>query len=668
MIRHLLMVAIALLPYADLLAAGAEAWTPAPRPIRWQWCEQNLRIPSETAATPGRFDVQQDHAFLLDIFEAIDDPDIRKVTIIGCSQIGKTEFIRAIALSQAEVARAPMMLAGPDEIYSTEQRDEIYARALASPALRDRVPERAAWNKRIIDLEKCRIFLAWSGSSQRMSGRACRIVLASEADRWQKSPAFVEERVKAFPGGTTIIVEGTPVGASPYLEASYQQSDRRTFEVPCPVCGHHQELRMFPHRHGPYAGNGGVAGMKNDADKWLSPEEARLNAYYLCERGCRIEPDQKHDMVRRGVWAAEGQTVNKAGKRVGNPTYPGRHAGFRLNSLMSSTIGFGDMAEKWLTVRDDTELLCRFWNDWLGRAFIPRGKTPRWKDLGIRLAGSHARGTIPAWCYFLTAASDVQERGCYWIVRGWGDGKTSALVDFGYLPKDLLGGEEDSDATEARLASDLAKIDPVLLQRRFPVDGVNPGGFEQLAVRMLGIDRGYRQTDVATFLAAHPGPRVLAVFGDPQITPGSLYRPMKTQRDVHTGRIDEDDPRTWGLETNAFKSEIADRWMMADPTQPGGWWLPSDILQTDHGEDYLRQITAETKSLELVNGRKVLRWNLISHNLPNHYFDCEVYANAIAEMITGGDWDASHWRMPVRRPPVDADVSVREPQEGFAAR
>ncbi|MCP4247606.1 MAG: hypothetical protein GY778_11205, partial [bacterium] len=443
-------------------------------------------------------------------YQRVDDPEIKKITIIGASQWGKTELIRAVALSQSEVARAPMMLAGPDEIYAVEQRDEIYRRALASPALRGRVPAVKDWNKRYIDLEKSLVYLAWSGSAQRMSGRACRVVLASEADRWQKSVAFVEERVKAFPGGTIVVVEGTPVDASPYLEESYKQSDRRTFRVPCPVCGHFQELRMFPHRHGPYAGNGGVAGLKGEHGKWLSPEDARKNAFYLCEKGCRIEPEQKNGMVRLGTWARDGERIDKRGKVGGTPANPGRHAGFRGTSLMSKTINIGDMAEKWLTSRDNTELLCRFWNDWLGMAFVPRGTTPKWKDLGIRLAGSYPRGAVPKFAYFLTAGVDVQLRGAYWIVRAWGDRKTSALVQFGYLPKELLGPiDDETDLGREKYGSDLAKIDAAILDRRWPIDGTNARGLDALAVRTLGIDRGYRAPEIDAFLSAHPGTRVL---------------------------------------------------------------------------------------------------------------------------------------------------------------
>jgi phage terminase large subunit GpA-like protein len=130
---------------------------------------------------------------------------------------------------------------------------------------------------------------------------------------------------------------------------------------------------------------------------------------------------------------------------------------------------------------------------------------------------------------------------------------------------------------------------------------------------------------------------VVPVFGDPKIVQGTLYRIAAAERDAKTGRKVEGGIMAWGIETNAYKSEVSDRWM-ADRTHPGVWWLPRDILETDGGEDYLRQVTAESRSLEVRNGRKAIVWQLIAHGQANHFFDCETYIAALADMVTGGEW------------------------------
>lgn len=676
---YFLLVAMALItqPLDRLSAAGEDAWRPRPRPLRSQWCCENIRLPSETGAQPGPFDLTE-HAYMRGIIDAVDDWETSQIVLIGCTQIGKTEMLKAIILSQGEVARAPMMFAGPDQPYIREERQKIYRTAEASPALADRLPPERLRNDRWIDLERCLVYLAWSGSTQRLSGRSCRLVLCSEVDRWQNDPKLAGERVKAFPGGTKVLFEGTPVGASAYLDGYYKQSDRRTFRVKCPICGRRQELRFFPHRGGPFDGRGGVSGLKDAAGNWLSPDAARRSAFYLCETGCHIEPSLKNAMVRGGVWAPDGCDVDADGCVTGTPRHPGRRAGFRLNSLYSARVSIGDMAEEYLLRRDNEEQLKQFFNDWLGLAWIPRGSTPRWRDLGIRLAGVTPRGIVPRGAYFLTAGSDVQLRGVYWIVRAWGDGKTSWLVDWGFLPKVATRPADPDDpeaVAEEELASDLAQLNAAVLTRRFDVDGENPLGFSSLAVRLLGVDRGYRQTDTDSFVAAHPGGRVVAVYGDPKIVPGTLYRPIRSERNARTGRVYADGVECWGIETNAYKTDTAARWS-ADRRLPGSWWLPMNILETDGGEDYLRQVTAETRKTEVVNGRKVTRWALISKEMPNHDFDCEVYASALADMVVGRDWDASKWpwlletaRAKSKTEQQQSGVSVREfSEDDFSAR
>jgi len=487
-------------------------------------------------------------------------------------------------------------------------------------------------------------------------------------DRWQGSPNLADERTKAFPGNTTIFEEGTPIDASAHLEPSYKASDRRTFKVQCPHCGEYQQLRFFPYCRGELAGKGGIGGLKDDRGNWRSPREARKHVHYICVHGCRIDEDDKPEMVRRGVWCPDGQTVNRRGELKGEPANPGRHRGYRINSLYSNSITWADAAEYYLTNRDTTEGLKRFFNDWLGMGFEPRGETPKWKDLGLRLAGTYPRRAVPKVAYFLTAAADVQLRGVYWSIRAWGHGKTSWLIDFGYLPKRQPSPDDD---TQEQLASDLAQLDATILDRYWDVAGENPMGHSRLAVRVLGVDCGYRPNDVYAYVRAHPGDRVLAVRGDPKIVPGTLWRLSKLERNARTGKIYPEGTQAWGIETNAYKTEIADRWM-ADRTQPGAWWLPEDILATDGGEDYLRQITAESRRAEVLNGRKVLRWDLISHGADNHYWDTEVYCCCLADMVTGQQWDAREWLKAAapRRPQPTEQVQTRGrgPVSDFSAR
>ena len=430
---------------------------------------------------------------------------------------------------------------------------------------------------------------------------------------------------------------------------------------------------FFPHRHGQYAGRGGVFGLQDAAGKWLSASEVRQSAYYLCEaKACKIVDADKPAMLSGGVWCPDGCTVTKTGKLHGPPELlASRRHGYRLNSLYSHSSTFGQVAEQYLLLRDVN--LERFFNDWLGLPFVPRGKTPRWRDLGERLAGNNPRGAVPRQAYFLTAGADVHLSGVWWIVRAWGANKSSWGVDFGYLEKQTRADAGDG---EELLASDLAQLDVAVLGRRWPVLGETPHGYSQLAVRLLGLDCGYRPTDVHNYIRAHPGGRAVAVYGDPRSLPGSLYKLHHLERNARTGKMYPEGTSAWGIDTNAYKGETSDRWF-ADRTQPGAWWLPENILETLRGQDYLQQVCNERREIKPQHGRKVIQWEVISKETGSHCLDCEVYASALADMIVGGDWDPAHWGAIAqpRRPghPEDSPegIGVREsqgPEEDFSAR
>lgn len=640
---------------AAITAPGAEAWRIPIRPARSEWCERNLRVPKKTAARPGRIRLDGPRAYWREIVDAVDDPDVREIVIPAVPQLGKTTVSRAIVLSQGEVDRAPMLFSGPNKVYAQQERANLYAMAEASPVLRERIPPPHRRNDRVIDLDRCLIHLGWSGSTQTLSGRSCKKVIVSEGDRFSCSPDFARQRVNAFPASSTVIYEGSVVGSASTLWTFYQSSDRRTFHVPCPHCGHHQELRFFPHRRGDYAGCGGIAGIKNEAGEYLTPEQARKGAYYLCERGCRITDDDKPAMIAAGRWVPEGQRMTPDGKLVGRPANPGRRRGYHLSALYSPAQSFGDLAEYFLLKRDEPLGMERFWNDVIGKPYKPRGKTPRWQELGRRLAGSHARGEVPAWAYFLVGAGDVQEDHAYWQVWGFGDRCTSALVDFGLLTRPA--GE-----TGRELNGDLDQLDRAVLERRWPVTGENPMGYRHLAVARFGLDSGYRLHAVLAFVRAHPGDRVLAIAGDPKPVPGVPYRPQILERNTRTGEVYPEGSKRWVIDTSGYKTDVMDRWH-ADLRAPGVCWFPRDILDTPGGEDFLRQSTNEKRTDERKRGRLRSLWEVISSEIGNHHWDVWIYARAIADMVVGGEWDARRWPWIQRAAPA-----VEEAVEGSGLR
>lgn len=623
-------------PRHKLLRREAAAWRPIARPPLAAWIPANVRLPSETSSNPGPYDLDR-FPFWRGVLEACEDPETERVTMQAGTQIGKTTLLQVFLVALPVLSPAPAMLAGPDRDAVRELRDKFYRLAESTAQVDKMLPPTWRRNDQWIDFGTMLCHLAWSGNRQRLSGKSCKYVLCTEVDRWRQSPHegatqnLIAERVKAF-HRSLIIYESTPTDDTSAIADLYDQSDQRRFHVPCPACGHFQELRFFCHKEGVYAGAGGVAGLQTPTGEWLSPDQVLESAYYTCEKGCRIESEEKPAMIRRGRWVPKGQAIDEHGKLAGTPERSPRHAGFHLSSLYAETVSFGRIAAEYLQSRDNQAQLQSFWNNWLGLRWVTTTRTPKWQRVGRRLAGGHRRGTVPAWAIFLTAGCDTQDDCAYWVVRAWGEGSTSALVDWGKVTQ-----RYDADGRPIQ-DSDLDQLDDLIMVRALPLVQPNPIGLTQLRVRLANIDyQGHRTWQVFQWVRrrAKYGDRLRIIAGDTRVPAGEFYRLSVIER-TQDGKNYPGGLRRWALDVDSYKEDVQARFE-APLDKPGAWYLTEKILE--EGSDYLRQICNEgRRRTRDKRGREQMTWEIVDHRLGNHYWDCEIYARAAADMVTGMDW------------------------------
>jgi phage terminase large subunit GpA-like protein len=602
-----------------------------------EWCSSNIRLPSEVSSNPGKYDLRR-FPFWREPLECVDDPQVEKISIMAGTQLGKTTLLEVILAALTRLSPAPAMLGAPDRDACRELRDKFYRLAESTPAVASLLPPAWRRNDQWIDFGGMICHLAWSGNRQRLSGKACKYVFCTEVDRWRQSPhegqtqQLIQERVKSF-HRSLIINESTPTDETSAIADLYDSSDMRRYFVPCPACGHYQELRFFVHKEGVFAGNGGVAGYQTPDGAWLTHDQAREQAYYLCERGCRIESHEKPGMVANGRWVPKGQTVGKDGKLKGEPERSPRHAGFCLGSIYSDTIDFGKIAAEYIGSRESQKQLQSFWNNWLGLRWTTKTRSPKWQKIGRRLSGNHRRGTVPSGAFFLTAGIDTQDDCAYWVVRAWGEGSTSWLVDWGKVTRTV-----DGDGVPIP-ASDLDKLDDHILTRWFPLVQANPIGQAQLRVRLANIDyQGHRTWEVFQWVRSRKaiGDRLRIIAGDTRVPAGEFYR-LSVVEKTQDGKAYPGGLKRWAIDVDTYKEDVQSRFDAA-LDKPGAWWLTEKIIEED--SDYLRQICNEGRRMVRdKNGHERMSWELIDHRLGNHYWDCEIYARCGADMVTGFDWD-----------------------------
>lgn len=668
----------------EVISAAVAALEPRPLIARSAWCAENLYLPAETSATPGPYDLTR-YAYLREPLDAVDDPEVEMIVLCWATQLGKTTLLQAVLASQAMLAPVPAMLGSADKDSMIELRDKFYALAEASPAVAPSVPDERLRNNRWIDVGGMRCHLAYAYNTQRLSGKSCGLVVCTEVDRWRKTKSHgdpfetISQRVKAF-HRWKIVAESTPSDENSRIYRLYEQSDRRRFLVPCPHCGHWQELRFFPLKKGPFAGHGGVLGILDGQGRPRSADEVMRTAYYACEQGCRIVDGDKPKMVRAGRWVPKGQRVNADGELEGKPLRTSRIWGARLSSLYAETISFGRVAAKWIQSRDRIEELQVFYNDWLSLRWRRRAKTIAWQELHRRLQGNHRPGVVPPWAYFLTAGVDVGKNNCRYVVRAWGEGGRSALVEWGVTrrsrvepPADATAEERERWLPESRLGHLLA-LEREIIQRRFylPAGEKNPSGVQGLAPALVGVDCGFEPHLVHEFWVALGASRarVRQLRGVAEIKGGERWRSRVVERDARTGKPYEGGQEQWDVSRAFFCGDVQSRWKLAHDA-PAAWLLTSAPLS--ECEVYLKEVVNEAPQQKPNKyGRMRKIWCKVNEGIGNHYWDCEVYAAALADMVVGGDWRglAAKARQPGPTQRADSEEAYlpRRSDDDYSAR
>lgn len=691
------------------------AWQSRPKAPPPKWAHEQLRLDPTREAT-SQYDIDR-RPWWRGILDCFQDGEVRSIAIPAATQIGKTLTLIAAILWAAENSPAPGMIVLPDRDAAIEFRDRIYGTALATIARggteRLRVPPEHDWNTRYIDLGSMRVYLAWSGSRQRLRGRPCRFLWLSETDVYRGDKkagnpiSAAHQRTKAFFRGLHYHESSPSEYPSTICELERHCTARYRWHCPCPHCGVWQELRFFTHAKGERAGRGGIAGLKDEHGEYRSAEEARKHAHYVCEAGCIIGNEQKQAMLEAGVWvplgckvrsATRSRTSNSACDRVlpalaGPPRRHGdvytsadnshliiegklpqsrRDVGFHLWSVHAESITFGDLAAAYITAKE-TSKLPEFFGNWLGLEWKPETKLPTWSQLGHRLAWSHARGTVPPEAWFLTAGADMQgeNNGVRCVVRGWAPGCTSWLVDWFWLERDP-GDEADM------IKSDLKKLCQMVLERKFPVagGGLNPLGRRELSVRLLNIDTNHLPMKAHAWLRSLPeswtrgeSPRVRAIRGDHQIKGETRWRKNVVETNTRTGEAYEGGLEQWGLYVYPFYDELTQK-LQSEAGKRGAWYVTADCLT--QGKSYLEQVVnfARQVKIDQKTGHKKAIWDAINHRVAIDFWDCEIYDLVAAHMVVGDlGWEEANWEawrksrqpqdMP-KRPRLRADLADRQ--------
>ncbi|WP_065383231.1 phage terminase large subunit family protein [Hyphomonas sp. ND6WE1B] len=447
------------------------ALVPPPRISLPDWLESTLRLPDTVSATPGRLRLWP---FQRGIAEAVSDPEIERVTLVKSVRVGLSTLLTGTLANYVSNEPAPILLLLPTEAdcrdYAVSDLEPIFE---ATPDLRGLLADETEGGRNTILSRRFpggSLKIVAAKSPRNLRRHNVRILLIDEADAMEVGPEgdplkLAERRTLSFANRKIVI------GSTPILEdtsnvlRSYETSDKRVFEVPCPECGERFEIQW---KH----------------IQW--PEGEPESAYCVCPHcGGVIEERQKPDLVANGEWRATAPHVKG-------------HAGFRINALVSTlaNAAWGRLAAEFVVAKRDPATLQTFVNTILAEGWREGGEEADEAELQAR-AEPFGLSAIPTEVRIITAGVDVQRDRLECVLMGW----TADNVPL-VLAHDVFWGDPQEDEVWAELDGHLKQSWP------HPLGG-------QIGISATAVDSGDGETTdaVMDFCKSRFARRVYAIKG-----------------------------------------------------------------------------------------------------------------------------------------------------------
>lgn len=175
-----------------------------------------------------------------------------------------------------------------------------------------------------------------AASAAKLASWSVPVIILDEIDKYprqagkESSPLkLAEERTKNWlPGKRKLFFFSTPTYKTGNIWQLYESADvRHEFQVPCPFCGYYQPLEWN--------------NVKFDSSHDIT--EIQYNTYYECRScGGHITDQYKPDMLEKWRWAPLNEVKGKP-----------KDVAFKLNSLYSPWVTFGQMAAEFMKSKDE---------------------------------------------------------------------------------------------------------------------------------------------------------------------------------------------------------------------------------------------------------------------------------------------------------------------------
>jgi phage terminase large subunit GpA-like protein len=542
------------------------------------WASRNRYLSPEDSAMPGLYDPKIT-PYMIEVQDCMSDPRVVEVVLMTSAQVAKTTVLLNALGYYSDAEPSPILFIMPTEDFA-----KLFAKKRLDTMVRDSPVLTATYlppgQQEVLEKRFAGGFVSLAGTNSpvKLSSQPIRIVLGDELDRMLRdvagegSPvALARKRTTTF-RNRKIIWTSTPTkkGDSP-IEDLYNKSDKRKYYVPCPHCGTFQ-LLLF----------------KNV--KWENG--APQDAWFVCEgNACRIEEEDRLEMIQRGEWRAEAE-------------FRGR-AGFWLNQWYSPFVSIGETVMEFLDGKDKKETLKVIVNTVFAETFDDEEKP---EVIGVEENREVYAAEVPNGVLLLTASVDVQGNRLECEVVGWGIGEESWSVAYYIIEgqKEIIG-EDGKPTTRALTPNDQELWDR--LKTEMTRSYAHENGYKMFIAAVAVDTGGHHVKKVYEQVRRNMGHRWLAVKGSAIAGKPLIPTPTRSNR----ARVP-----LWVIGTEAAKDAIYAA-LKVKVMGPGYCHFPDY-----YPEEYFKQLTGEKRIEKFEKGKLEVRY--IKIRARNEALDCRVYA------------------------------------------
>lgn len=278
------------------------------------------------------------------------------------------------------------------------------------------------------------------------------------------------------------------------------------------------------------------------------------------------------------------------------------------------------MAAEFIRSKDDPLQLKNFVNSWLGEPWESKSAVMD-VDIVLQHKTECPMFIVPSWAQLLTGAVDVQKGHFYWEIHAWGPGVTSQVLGYGKVTT-----WEDINTVMSTL---------------YPGED----GRSQYRVCIYGIDAGYRTEEVYDYCWQHQGVAFPVKGSSTQM---AAYLRATNIEPRSPGKMPL---QLWLVNTDQYKNDIATR--IGTPIGRSSW-----MLNADCSREFAEHITSEHR---IVDDKGREKWELKTSAKQNHWWDCCVYAFAVADLVNMRALQERIIEEPADTAAEDEELAIPEP-------